>query len=138
MDKSCAGTTTLQIFPHDPGLSGYPSTFTFPSAMSPNFNGKPPAIPPGSTVLVTGANGFIGSHVTDQLIQAGYLVRGTSRDTAKTAWMTDMFDKKYGKGKFDAVVVTDMAESGAFDEACKGMLLWLRDQWTTPNLTHIF
>ncbi|KAL9074345.1 MAG: hypothetical protein Q9161_002331, partial [Pseudevernia consocians] len=89
--------------------------------MSPNFNGKPPAILPGSTVLVTGANGFIGSHIADQLIQAGYLVRGTSRDTNKTAWMTEMFDKKYGKGKFEAVVVKDMADSGAFDEACKGV-----------------
>ena len=87
-----------------------------------NFHGKPPAIPYGSTVLVTGANGFIGSHVADQLIQAGYLVRGTNRDTAKAAWMTEMFDKKYGEAKFGAVVVKDMAESGAFDEACKGAL----------------
>ena len=87
-----------------------------------NFNGKPPVIPPGSTVLVTGANGYIASHVADQLIQAGYLVRGTSRDVAKTVWMTDLFDNKYGKGKFEAVEVKDMAESGAFDDACKGML----------------
>ena len=86
-----------------------------------NFNGKLPVIPPGSIVLVTGANGYIGSHVADQLIQAGYLVRGTSRDAAKTAWMSEMFDKKYGKGKFEPVVVKDMAEGGAFDEACKGM-----------------
>ena len=85
-----------------------------------NFDGKPPVIPHGSIVLVTGANGFIGSHVADQLIQAGYLVRGTSRDTDKTAWITELFDKKYGKGKFEAVEVKDMAESGAFDEACKG------------------
>lgn len=72
-------------------------------------------------MLVTGANGFIGSHVADQLIQAGYRVRGTSRDTTKTAWITEMFDKRYGEGKFEAVVVKDMAESGAFDEACKGV-----------------
>lgn len=97
--------------------------------MLPNFNGKPPAIPPGSTVLVTGANGYIGSHVADQLIQAGYLVRGTSRDTTKTAWMSELFDKKYGKGKFEAVVVKDMAESGAFDEACEGTSLRLPLQW---------
>lgn len=90
--------------------------------MPPNFDGKPLAIPPGSTVLVTGVNGFIGSHVADQLIQAGYLVRGTSRDKTKTAWMTEIFDKKYGEGKFEAVVVKDMAESGAFDEACRGTL----------------
>ena len=103
--------------------------------MSLNLNGKPPAIPPGSTVLVTGANGFIGSHVADQLIQAGYLVRGTSRDTAKTAWVTDMFNKKYGEGKFEAVVVEDMAESGAFDEACKGALSLNGQQMFAISLT---
>lgn len=86
--------------------------------MAPNFNGKPPVITPGSTVLVTGANGFIGSHIADQLIQAGYLVRGTTRDLAKSAWITEMFDKKYGKGKLEAVIVKDMADKGAFDEAC--------------------
>ena len=86
------------------------------------FNGKPPVLAPDSTVLVTGANGFIGSHVADQLLQAGYRVRGTSRDTAKTVWMTELFDKKYGKGKFEAFVVQDMVESGAFDEACRGMI----------------
>ena len=85
------------------------------------FNGRSPVIPPGSTVLVTGANGFVASHVSDQLLQAGYLVRGTSRDTAKTVWMTELFDKKYGKGKFEGFVVEDMVESGAFDEACKGI-----------------
>ena len=89
-----------------------------------NFNGKPPVIPPGSLILVTGANGYIASHVTDQLIQAGYLVRGTSRDTIKTAWMTELFDQKYGPGKFEAVVVKDMAEKDAFDEACKGNAVW--------------
>ena len=89
--------------------------------MLPDFNGKDPVIPIGSTVLVTGANGFIASHIIDQLIQAGYLVRGTSRDTTKIDWLIDMLDKKYGKGKFEAVQVKDMAKEGAFDEACKGI-----------------
>lgn len=71
------------------------------------------------------ANGFIGSHIVDQLLNFGYRVRGTSRDTTKTAWMKEMFDKKYGEGKFEAVVVKDMAEEGAFDEACKGMSIIL-------------
>ena len=102
------------------------------------FNGKPPVIPPGSTVLVTGANGFIGSHITDQLLQAGYLVRGTSRDIAKTVWMTELFDKKYGKGKFEAFVVEDMVESGAFDEACKGMNAGSAKDSCNPHLIHRF
>jgi len=34
-------------------------------------------IPPGSKILVTGANGFIGSNVVDQLLSLGYFVRGT-------------------------------------------------------------
>ena len=69
---------------------------------------------------VTGANGFIGSHVADQLIRAGYRVRGTARDKSKTAWLEDLFDDKYGKGKFESTVVEDMAQPGAYDQACEG------------------
>ena len=102
--------------------------------MPPNFNGKLPVIPPGSTVLVTGANGFIGSHVADQLIQAGYLVRGTSRDTTKAAWMTELFDNKYGKGRYEALVVDDIAKKGALDEACLGTPLGLGPHSSDPSL----
>lgn len=89
--------------------------------MLPNLKGRPPVIPQGSIILVTGVNGFIGSHVADQLIQAGYIVRGTTRNIDKTAWLKDMFDANYGRGKFEAVVVEDMAEPRAFEEACKGL-----------------
>ena len=41
------------------------------------------ALKPGSSVLVTSVNGFIGSHVADQLLARGYHVRGTVRDVAK-------------------------------------------------------
>ena len=86
----------------------------------PNLKDRPPVIPPGSIILVTGVNGFIGSHVADQLIQAGYIVRGTTRNIAKAAGVRDMFDAQYGGGKLEVVVVEDMAEPGAFEEACKG------------------
>ena len=84
-----------------------------------DFNGKPPAIAPSSLILVTGVNCFIGSHVADQLLQAGYRVRGTTRDTAKTDWVKEMLDKQHGEGKFEAVIVKSMADTRAFDEACK-------------------
>ncbi|OJD36593.1 aldehyde reductase [Diplodia corticola] len=90
--------------------------------MSPVDN---PAIPKGSTVLVTGANGLIGSQVADKLLKIGYKVRGTVRDTKKNAWMSELFDERYGKGKFELVSVPDMAAEGAFDEAKKGVTAFI-------------
>lgn len=78
------------------------------------------AIAPGSLVVVTGANGYIASHVVDQLLQAGYEVRGTVRDAKKSAWLKGFFDQKYGPDKFSLFEVPDMAAPGAFDEAVKG------------------
>ena len=78
------------------------------------------AIPKDSLVLVTGANGFIGSHVVDQFLGAGYKVRGTARSESKGAWVKELFDKKYGPGKFELAVVPDMNQKGAFNEAMKG------------------
>ena len=91
------------------------------SQMAPNFNGKPPVIAPGSWILVTGANGYIASHVADQLLEAGYKVRGTVRDIKKNSWLPELFDQKYGPGKFEMVVVEDMTVPDAFDEATKGI-----------------
>lgn len=79
-----------------------------------------PAIPKGSTVLVTGANGLIASHVVDQFLENGYKVRGTVRDPVKSAWLTALFDKKYGNGAFELVQVADMAVENAYDEVVKG------------------
>lgn len=62
----------------------------------------------GDLILVTGVNGYIASHVADQLLEAGFSVRGTTRSKDKVGWMFDLFDKKYGEGKFEAVEVPDM------------------------------
>ena len=42
-----------------------------------------PFIPVGSTILVTGVNGFLGAHVALALLQAGYKVKGVVRSKAK-------------------------------------------------------
>ncbi|KAK7526040.1 aldehyde reductase [Phyllosticta citriasiana] len=80
-----------------------------------------PVIPKGSTILVTGVNGLIGSHVADQLIKFGYKVRGTVREPSKHKWIEELFEKSYGPGKIELVSVKDMAADGAFDEAIKGV-----------------
>ncbi|KAM0451770.1 hypothetical protein ACHAO4_005727 [Trichoderma viride] len=76
------------------------------------------AIPRGSLVLVTGANGYIGSHVVDQLLALDYKVRGTVRD--KKPWLDEYFEKKYGKGKFESVAVQAIEDAGAFANVAEG------------------
>lgn len=79
-------------------------------------------IPRGSTVMVTGVNGFIGSHVADQFLQFGFKVRGTVRDTAKNTWVSNLFHTKYGKDSFELVSVANMTVDGALDEGVKGKI----------------
>ena len=80
-----------------------------------------PTIEKGSLVLVTGVTGYIASHTANHVLEAGYRVRGTSRSKEKAQWLFDLFDEKYGKGKFEVSVVEDMMAEGAFDEAVKGV-----------------
>lgn len=73
------------------------------------------------TVLVTGATGYIGSHVVEELLAAGYKVRGTSRTTDKAAYLTNLMDKKFGKGNLEIVEVPDMIADDAYTDAVKGV-----------------
>ncbi|MZH02549.1 MAG: NAD-dependent epimerase/dehydratase family protein [Nitrospinae bacterium] len=41
----------------------------------------------GSTALVTGANGFIGSHLVDQLLASGCTVHGMVRESSNLRWL---------------------------------------------------
>ena len=41
----------------------------------------------GATVLVTGANGFIGSHLVDQLLASGCMVHGLVRQSSDLKWL---------------------------------------------------
>lgn len=78
-------------------------------------------LPLGSLVLVTGASGFIATHIVDQLLLAGYHVRGTVRTEKQVVWTTELFSERHGTGTFSAVVVPDMSITGAFDDAVKGV-----------------
>nr|XP_018260628.1 uncharacterized protein I303_07554 [Kwoniella dejecticola CBS 10117]OBR82786.1 hypothetical protein I303_07554 [Kwoniella dejecticola CBS 10117] len=78
-----------------------------------------PAVQPGSTILVTGASGYIAAHITREFLENGYNVRGTVRDDAKGQYLADLF--KDLKGDFSYVIVREISEEGAFDEAVKGV-----------------
>jgi nucleoside-diphosphate-sugar epimerase len=73
----------------------------------------------GEWVLVTGANGYIATHIVDVLLEEGYNVRGTLR-SAKP-WLNKYFDEKYGPGRFETKTVEALNDEGAFDEVIKGV-----------------
>jgi nucleoside-diphosphate-sugar epimerase len=77
-------------------------------------------IQPGTTILVTGANGLIGSHIIDQLLARKYNVRGVVRDVKKDAWLSEYFMHKHKEAKFELVSVPDMTVEGCYDEVVKG------------------
>lgn len=67
---------------------------------------KPSVIQPNERILITGANGFIGSHVTSLFLSLGYLVRGTIR--VEKPWLDQFFESKYGPGKYESVIVPEL------------------------------
>jgi len=56
--------------------------------------------------LVVGANGFLGSHVTRQLVEAGHEVRVMVRPNAKTAGIDDLAVTRFTGDVFDTGTLT--------------------------------
>ncbi|KAH7104768.1 NAD(P)-binding protein [Auriculariales sp. MPI-PUGE-AT-0066] len=79
-----------------------------------------PAVPPPAIVLVTGASGFLGAHVCRTFLARGYQVRGTVRSPPKGDYLRNLFEAEF-PGAFTYVIVKDISEPGAFDEAVKGV-----------------
>ena len=78
--------------------------------------------PADGPVAVTGASGYIGSHVVNNLVEAGYAVRASVRDASrrdKTEFLLAM--NGLGAGSVE-IFQADLlqAASGAYDEVCAG------------------
>jgi nucleoside-diphosphate-sugar epimerase len=76
-------------------------------------------IPEGEWILVTGADGYIASHVVDVLLQANYNVRGSVREPQ--TWLEKHFEEKYGPGRFHTALITDLTDEEGFDRSTSGM-----------------
>ncbi|TBU34313.1 NAD(P)-binding protein [Dichomitus squalens] len=77
---------------------------------------------PASTtgkVLVTGANGFIAGWIIKDLLEQGFIVRGTVRSLEKAEGLRKALSA-HGD-RLEIFVVEDIAESGAFDKAVEGI-----------------
>ena len=78
------------------------------------LTGQDAALPKGSLILVTGASGYIASHVVNEALQAGYKVRGTARTQEKC----DNTKKTYNNNPdYSTVIVENFEHDGAFDQA---------------------
>ena len=77
------------------------------------------ALPMGSMILVTGANGYIGSNITDCLLQLGFRVRGTVR-TPKP-WLDQLFVRKYGQNAFESAIVPSLEDESLLSSALHGV-----------------
>ena len=70
-------------------------------------------------ILVTGATGFVAAEIVKQLLEAGYLVRGTTRSVAK-AQEDGFLTSLPGAPDRLELVEADLLEAGAYDQAVIG------------------
>lgn len=68
-------------------------------------------------ILLTGANGFVGSWVLDRLLKQGHSVRAIIRSESKAQQISSDFPKY--KTQLDFGIVPDITTPGAFDEVVK-------------------
>lgn len=72
------------------------------------------------TVLVTGATGFIASHLILQLLEKGYRVRGTARSAEKAQALNSVLSEYSGKPVNIEIIAADLSADDGWDEAVRG------------------
>lgn len=68
---------------------------------------------------MTGATGFIGAHILDQLLERGVKVRGTTRSLIKGQRMKDA--RPQYASQLDFVQIEDFSKNANFAEAVNGV-----------------
>jgi nucleoside-diphosphate-sugar epimerase len=72
-----------------------------------------------SLVFITGASGYIGTHLIGDVLKAGHRVRVAVRSEEKSQAIKELYSSSLNKIEF--VVVPDMSQSSAYEKALKGV-----------------
>jgi nucleoside-diphosphate-sugar epimerase len=75
--------------------------------------------PKDQIILITGASGFVASHVIAKFLRGGYYVRGTVRSVATAEKVRQGFLQYESQLSF--AIVEDIGKPGAFDAAVEGV-----------------
>ncbi|MEU6066987.1 NAD-dependent epimerase/dehydratase family protein [Streptomyces sp. NPDC047082] len=73
-----------------------------------------------TTVVVTGGSGFVGSHLVRRLLERGYRVHTTVRNTANPAKVRPLWDLQEAFPGQLTLFQADLLAEGSFDEALRG------------------
>ena len=73
--------------------------------------------PSSSLILVTGSNGYVGTHVVQQLLKHGYNVRAAVRSERAATDMAQVHAKF--EDQLTTTIVPDITTEGAFDRAVR-------------------
>lgn len=72
-----------------------------------------------SLVLITGASGYIGTHLIGDVLKAGHRVRAAVRSEEKGQAIKELYPSSSSKIEF--TIVPDMSQSSAYQNALKGV-----------------
>lgn len=72
-----------------------------------------------STVLVTGATGYIAPHVIDKLLERKYRIIGTARSEPRYSSVLEKFELKYPSSNLSFEIGPEMAADHAIDKVLK-------------------
>lgn len=72
-----------------------------------------------STVLLTGANGFVAATILRKLLERGHTVVGTVRSESKTTFLKNQYKSAVDSDKLKFAIVEDITVPGAFDEVLR-------------------
>lgn len=75
----------------------------------------------GDIILITGVSGLLGSATAKEALEAGFYVRGITRDPSKLLDLKAKFDNDFGEDKFEVGRVEDMTKPESYSPHLKGV-----------------